>query len=112
MIYLLVKCRRDLYPGFVADLTEEMKRKGLCVMSGYDKIASSVVRGTVLFVRPCLHAPLGRRLYDNYNKRKKTVWEVRKDTTVELIPISQHEDNGDYIDDILRDVECSRRFYV
>lgn len=111
MIYFQVKCRSDLYPGFVPDLTENMRRKGLCVKSGYDKILSHVVRGTVLYVRPCLHSPLGQRLYDNYNKRKTMVWDILQ-MTVELIPIRQpDDDDGDNIDDILRDVECSRRLF-
>lgn len=110
MIYLRVKCSGSLYPGFVADLKQKMTSCKLCVKCGYDKILSHEQRGTVLFVVPCLHSVVGQRLYDRYNKRKTYVWQLTHDITVELIPLLLC-DNVDDIDDILRDVECSRRFF-
>ena len=104
------------YPGFTTDLTSFMKKKRICIYSGYDRQVSKTENGTVLYICPCLNTDLGNRMYEHYHQRKKFTLTFHVSNSdvmrVELFPVlpANRRDDLD-IDELLSEVEINRREY-
>lgn len=117
MLFFRVKSHSSLFHGFISELTHNLEKRHMCIISGYDREMSRVAKGTVLYVTPDLNTEAGNRLYQNYTCRLTTSLTFNSGKIkVHLVPVVpySYEDDDDAdadIDELLNDVEISRREY-